>query len=64
MAKQYLGLTRGNQLNGSITEDSSTTSKSIELVIDLADTALTKNDVLIALEALEAYLIKRTWPLA
>lgn len=64
MAKQYLGLTRGNQLNGSITEDSSTTSKSIELVIDLADTALTKNDVLIALEALEAYLIKRSWPLA
>ena len=64
MAKQYLGLTRGNQLNGSITEDSSTTSKSIELVVDLADTSLTKNDLLIALEALEAYIIKRSWPLA
>lgn len=64
MAKQYLGLTRGNRLDGSITEDSSTTSKSIELVIDLADTALTKNDVLIALETLEAYIIKRSWPLA
>lgn len=64
MAKQYIGLNRGNQLDGAITEDSSTTSKSIELVIDLADTALTKNDVLMALEALEAYLIKRNWPLA
>ena len=64
MAKRYLGLTRGNRLDGSITEDSSTTSKSIELVIDLADTALTKNDVLIALETLEAYIIKRSWPLA
>ena len=64
MAKQYLGLTRGNQLNGAITENSSTTSKSVELVIDLADTALTKNDVLIALETLEAYIIKRPWPLA
>ena len=64
MAKRYLGLTRGNQLDGSITEDSSTTSKSIELVIDLADTALTKNDVLIALETLEAYIQKRSWPLA
>ena len=64
MAKQYIGLNRGNQLDGAITEDSSTTSKSIELVIDLADTALTREDVMMALEALEAYLIKRTWPLA
>ena len=64
MAKRYIGLNRGNELDGAITEDSSTTSKSIELVIDLADTALTRNDVMMALEALEAYLIKRNWPLA
>lgn len=64
MAKRYIGLNRGNQLDGGITEDSSTVSKSIELVIDLADTTLTREDVLLALEALEAYLIKRTWPLA
>lgn len=64
MAKRYIGLTRGNKLDGSISEDSSTTSKAIELVVDLADTALTKNDVLIALETLEAYIQKRTWPLA
>lgn len=64
MAKQYIGLNRGNQLDGGITEDSSSTSKSIELVIDLADTALTREDVMLALEALEAYLIKRNWPLA
>lgn len=64
MAKRYIGLNRGNELDGAIAEDASTTSKSIELVIDLADTNLTKNDVLMALEVLEAYLIKRTWPLA
>ena len=64
MAKQYLGLTRGNQLDGSVTEDTSTTSLPIELVIDLADTALTKEDLLLALETLEAYIIKRSWPLA
>ena len=64
MAKRYIGLNRGNQLDGGITEDSSTTSTSIELVIDLADTALTREDVMLALEALEAYLIKRNWPLA
>jgi len=64
MAKRYIGLNRGNELDGGITEDSSTTSKSIELVIDLADTALTRQDVMLALEALEAYLIKRNWPLA
>lgn len=64
MAKRYIGLTRGNRLDGSISEDSSTTSKAVELVIDLADTALTKNDVLVALETLEAYIQKRTWPLA
>ena len=64
MAKRYIGLNRGNQLDGAITEDASTTSKSIELVIDLADATLTREDVLMALEALEAYLIKRNWPLA
>lgn len=64
MAKRYIGLNRGNQLDGAITEDSSTTSKSIELVIDLADTTLTREDVMLALEAIEAYLIKRNWPLA
>jgi len=64
MAKRYIGLNRGNQLDGAISEGSSTQSKSIELVIDLADTALTREDVMLALEALEAYLIKRNWPLA
>ena len=64
MAKRYLGLTRGNQIGGAVTEDASTTSKSIELVIDLADTALTKSDVLLALENLENYVTQRNWPLA
>ena len=64
MAKRYIGLNRGNKLDGAISEGSSTQSKSIELVIDLADTALTREDVMQALEALEAYLIKRNWPLA
>lgn len=64
MANRYIGLDRGNQLDGAITENSSTTSKSIELVIDLADTTLTKADALLALETLEAYIQKRTWPLA
>lgn len=64
MAKRYIGLDRGNQVDGSITEDSSTTSKAIELTIDLADTDLTKNDVLLALETLENYILKRLWPLA
>ena len=64
MAKRYIGLNRGNQLDGGITEADASPSKSIELVIDLADTTLTREDVLLALEAIEAYLIKRTWPLA
>lgn len=64
MASRYIGLNRGNQLDGAIAEGASTNSKSIELVIDLADTTLTKEDVVLALEALEAYIVKRAWPLA
>lgn len=64
MAKRHIGLDRGNQLDGAISEGSGQQSKSIELVIDLADTTLTKADALLALETLEAYIQKRTWPLA
>jgi hypothetical protein len=63
MASQYWGIERGAQPS-SVTTGSSTTSKKIELVVDLTSGA-TKKDVILALEALrQAVLNDRTTPLA
>lgn len=60
MAKQYFGLNRG-QTEFDITQDSSTVSKDVELVIDLSK-SLTKSEVLIKLEELENAILKNQWP--
>lgn len=63
MAKRYVGIDKGKSLD-TITQGSSTTSKHVEIVIDLSVTA-TRQDVLVALEKLEYYITQNTsWPMA
>lgn len=60
MASRYYGLQRGeNEFD--ITESSSTTSKKIELVVDLTGN-FDKNDILLALDKFSDYLISHIWP--
>lgn len=63
-----------NNVNGTITEEvgAATNSKGIELTIDLSTAykyngagvavAMSKEDVLLALEELENYILNRQWP--
>jgi hypothetical protein len=62
MASRYIGINLGGSLSG-VSDDSSTTSKSIELVIDMV-AAPKKQDVMLALEHIEAYLLQQEYPLA
>lgn len=61
MASRYYGLNRG-QNEHDIVEGSSTNSVDIELVVDLDSNSPTKEDVLLALEKLENYILKSTYP--
>lgn len=63
MADRFIGIVKGGTLD-SVTQGSSTTSKAIELRIDLAVT-MTKQEVLLALEHLEHYIEQNAiWPMA
>ena len=58
MASRYYGCEVGAGLPADITESGSTTSKKIELVVDLTASGLNKIAVLKALKALEGYIIQ------
>lgn len=61
MADRYYGVEIGAPTEGAVTEDSSTTSKGVELVVDLA-VVTTREQVILALEKLKYYLTKSNWP--
>lgn len=60
MASRYFGIEKGANVD-TVTQGSSTTSKTVELVVDLADGA-DKNQVLQAIEAIKLEIVKNIWP--
>lgn len=56
MADFFVGINRGERTS-SITSNTSTTSKDIELRFTTSATLLTKKDVILALEQFEEYLL-------
>lgn len=62
MADRFYGVDLGGNMPTEVTEAASTTSKAIELRVTYTTTGLTKMDVLRAMEALEGYLVRDTWP--
>lgn len=60
MASRYYGINRG-QNDFQIVEGSSTNSTNIELVVNLASSP-SREDVILALEKFENYLISHIWP--
>lgn len=56
MADFFVGVNRGERTS-SITSNTSTTSKDIELRFTTSATLLTKKDVILALEQFEEYLL-------
>lgn len=62
MANRYIGNDKGATYVN-ITEDSSTTSKDVEVVIDLS-ASMSKSEVLVKLEEIKDYIIKANWPMA
>lgn len=62
MASRYFGTNRGGTLtNSDVSQDSSTTSKNIELVVDLT-ASCTRNEVLDAIERIKCNIIQSDWP--
>ncbi len=56
----YFGIELGLALD-TVTDDTSSTSKSIELVVDLDDNA-SKEQVVVALQNLRDYILQSAWP--
>ncbi|MEK0416826.1 MAG: hypothetical protein RI949_832 [Pseudomonadota bacterium] len=52
----YFGINNGAGLSGGVAEGSSTTSKDVEVVINTNANVPSKEELLLALEALEAYI--------
>ncbi|MDB5433552.1 MAG: hypothetical protein JWP35_4668 [Caulobacter sp.] len=62
MASRYYGVDVGGQLPQDVTQGAATTSKKIELAVDLTATNLNKLEVLKALEALSTHINVNIWP--
>ncbi len=64
MANHYYGITvpGGNQVTGAVTKSTSTTSKNVELVVLDGVTGISKEELLAALEAIEAYITTDSAP--
>ena len=60
MATQYLGADFSDMLAQDITQDTITTSKPVELVVNDAATGISKNALLHAIEAIKAK-VQRDW---
>lgn len=60
MASRYYGINKG-QTEFAIVEGSSTNSTNIELVVNLASSP-SREDVILALEKFENYIISHIWP--
>ena len=62
MANVYIGINIGGGIED-VTHDSSTTSSDVEVVVNLAS-GLSKAEIMIALEMIEAYLSGKDYPLS
>ena len=60
MADRIYGLDRGDQKED-IVEDSSTPTKDVEVVVDLA-VSLEKSEVLIMLDLIKQHILEGDWP--
>lgn len=60
MAVQYFGIEKGAKFT-TVTQDSSSTGKTIEVAVDLADSA-TKEQVLVGLQNIKDYILQNKWP--
>jgi hypothetical protein len=62
MANKYYGADISDRMPVDLTISSSTTSKGIELYINTTTTGITKEVVLMALEAIKNKIVVDTWP--
>ena len=60
MASRYIAVDLGLQ-EKDVVEGSSTNTKTVELVVDLADSP-SRQDVVLALEYIKNYVLKMLWP--
>lgn len=60
MASRYFGIERGGT-EDNVTQGSSTTSKKLEVVLDLT-AGFTQAEVLMALDYIRNYILKNIWP--
>lgn len=60
MAKRYWGIDRGGH-DTDVLEQSSTTSKGLEVVLDLT-ASIDKNELFILLEEIKNVILKDQWP--
>lgn len=61
MASRYYGVPKGKNTQTGVTEAASTNSMAFEFVVDLA-TSPTQEQALLALSAIEDYIISGQWP--
>lgn len=62
MASRYYGVAVGGGMPTEVTEAGATTSKDVELVVNLAASAVDRVQVLKALEAISNYVATDAWP--
>ena len=62
MANRYYGVAIGGGMPTEVTESPSSTSKAVEVTVNLAAAGADKTAVLRALQAVEAYIATDTWP--
>lgn len=61
MASRYFGINRGQNEEGDVTNASSTQTKSVELVVNLA-ASMDREEVLLAVDLLQRAILKADWP--
>lgn len=61
MADRFYGVDIGAGNSTVVSEDSSTTSKSVEVVVDLA-VVLTREKAILAVERIRDHLLNSNWP--
>lgn len=61
MADRIYGLDRGDNYQTEVSEGSSSPTKDVEIVVDLA-VSLEKSEVLDLIDMIKAHIIKGNWP--
>lgn len=60
MATYFFGINNGAGVSGSVTEQATTTSKDVEIAINTTANVPSKEELLLAIEKLNVYLISAT----